>query len=135
VLAGHAQHAAGAGGGVVERAHHAGLGQRLVVLDEEQIDHEPDDLARREVLAGGLVGQLGELADQFLEDRAHLRVADHLGVQVDVGELLGDEVEQPGLGQLVDLGVKLEALEDVAHWARKPACRRAGFRRCGPGRP
>ncbi|MDP2823101.1 MAG: hypothetical protein Q8O52_10565 [Sulfuritalea sp.] len=115
MLAGHAQHAAGAGGGVVERAHHAGLGQRLVVLDEQQIHHEPDHFARGEVLAGGLVRQLGELADQLLEHRAHLRIADGGGVEVDVGELFGDEVEQPGLGRLVDLGVKLEALEDVAH--------------------
>ena len=119
VLAGDAQHAAGAGGRIVERAHDAGLGQGLVVLDEEQVDHQPDDFARREVLSGGLVRELGELADQLLEDRAHLRVADDLGVQVDVGELLGDEVEQPGLGEPVDLGVELEALEDVAHGGRE----------------
>ena len=101
------------------RAHDAGLGQRLVVFDEEQIDHQPDDLARREVLPGGLVRQFGKLADQFLEDRAHLGIADGIGMEVDVGELLGDEVEQAGLGQLVDLGVKLEALENVAHGRRE----------------
>ncbi len=50
---------------------------------------------------------------------AHLGVADDLGVQVDVGELLGDQVEQPGLGEPVDLGVELEALEDVAHGGRE----------------
>ena len=119
VLAGDGQHAAGAGRRVVDRAHHAGLGQRLVILDEDQIDHQPDDFARREVLAGGLVGEFGELADQLLEDRAHLGVADGFRVQVDVGELLGDQVEQPGLGQPVDLGVEVEALEDVAHRGRE----------------
>jgi hypothetical protein len=67
------QHAAGAGGGVVHGAHHAGLGQGLVVLDEQQVDHQADHLARGEVLAGGLVGELGELADQLLEHGAHLR--------------------------------------------------------------
>ena len=101
------------------RAHDTGLGQRLVVFDEEQIDHQPDDFARGEVLPGGLVGQFGKLADQFLEDRAHLGIADGIGMEVDVGELLGDEVEQAGLGQLVDLGVKLEALENVAHGRRE----------------
>ena len=50
---------------------------------------------------------------------AHLGVADDLGVQVDVGELLGHQVEQAGLGQPVDLGVELEALEDVAHGGRE----------------
>ena len=119
VLAGHAQHAARAGGGVVEGAHDAGLGQGVVVLDEEQIHHQPDDFARGEVLSGGLVGKLGELADEFLEDRAHLGIADGGGVQVDVGELLRDEVEQPGLGQPVDLGVEVEPLEDVAHGGRE----------------
>jgi hypothetical protein len=119
MFVGHAQHATGAGGGIVDRAHDAGPGECLVVFDEEQIDHQPNDFSRREMLAGGLVGQLGKLADQFLEDRAHLGVADHLGVQVDIGELFGDEIEQPGLGQLVDLGVKVEALEDVPHCRRE----------------
>ena len=128
VLAGDGQHAAGAGGRVVDRADDAGLGQGVVVLDEQQVDHQADDLARREVLAGGLVGQFGELADQLLEHRAHLGVADDVGVQVDVGELLGDQIEQPGLGQPVDLGVEVEALEDVAHGGREaPACRRSRF--------
>ena len=49
------------------------------------------------MLAGRLVREFGELADQLLEDRAHLSVADDFGVQVDVGELLGDQVEQAGL--------------------------------------
>ncbi len=119
VLLGHAQHAAGAGRRVVEGAHHAGLGQGVVVLDEQQVDHQPDDFARGEVLPGRLVRELGELADQLLEHRAHLRVADDVRVQVDVGELLGDQVQQSGLGQPVDLGVELEALEDVAHRGRE----------------
>lgn len=98
VLAGYGQHAAGSGCGVVDGTHHAGLGQGFVVLDEEEVHHEPDDLSRREVLTGGLVRQLRELPDQLLEHGAHLGVADRLGVQVDVRELLRDEIEQPGLG-------------------------------------
>ena len=42
-------------------------------------------------------------------------------VQVDVGELLGDQIQQPGLVQPVDLGVEVEVLEDVAH-GRREAC-------------
>ncbi|OQB95809.1 MAG: hypothetical protein BWX86_01072 [Verrucomicrobia bacterium ADurb.Bin122] len=71
------------------------------------------------MLAGGLVGELGELADELLEDAAHLGVGDGVGVEVDGGELLGHEVEQAGLGEAVDLGVKFEALEDVAHGGGK----------------
>ena len=69
MLAGDGQHAARAGRGVVDGAHHARLGQHIVILDEEQVDHEADDFARGEVLSGGLVGEFGELADQFLEDQ------------------------------------------------------------------
>jgi len=119
VLARDAQHAAGAGGGIVDGAHHAGFCEGVVVLDEEEIHHEPDGVARGEVLPGGLIGKLGELADQLLEDCAHLRIADDLRMEVDVGELFGDEVEQAGLGELLDLGVELEALEDVAHGGRE----------------
>ena len=108
------QHAARAGRRIVDRAHDAGLGQHLVILDEEQIDHEADDLARREVLAGRLVGEFGELADQLLEDEAHLGVVDDVGVEIDVGELLRDQIEQVRLGEPVDLDGEVEALEDVA---------------------
>jgi hypothetical protein len=76
VLARHRQHAAGAGGRVVHGAHHARLGQGVVVLDEQQVHHQPDHLARGEVLTGRLVGELGELADQLLEHQAHLHVVD-----------------------------------------------------------
>jgi hypothetical protein len=41
------------------------LGQ-VLLADEQDADHQPDDLARREVLAGGLVRLLGEAADQLL---------------------------------------------------------------------
>ena len=36
-------------------------------------------------------------------------------VQIDLGELLGHLVEQAGLGQALDLGLKREVLKDVAH--------------------
>ena len=66
-----------------------------------------------------LVRDFGELADQFLEDEAHLVVVDRLRVQIDLREALGDLVEQPGLVKPIDLGVKLEALEDIAHGWRE----------------
>ena len=71
------------------------------------------------MLSGGLIGNFGELADQFLEHGAHLGIADGLGMQVDVGELLGHQIQQSGLGQPVDLGMEVEGLEDVAHGGRK----------------
>ncbi len=65
------------------------------------------------MLPGGLVADFGELADQLLEHPAHGGVVHGLRVQVDVRELLGDQIEQVGLGQPLDLRVEVEALEDV----------------------
>jgi hypothetical protein len=48
---------------------------------DASLDREPVDLARREVLAGVLVGLLAEAADELLEDVAHLQVADAIGMQ------------------------------------------------------
>ncbi len=114
VVLGDGEHAAGAAGGVAEGAHDAGLGERLAVGLEEEVDHQADDLARREVVAGRLVGGLAELPDQLLEDVAHLDVAHRVGVQVDLGELLDHQVEAVGLVELLDLGLEAEVLDDLA---------------------
>ena len=74
VLVGDREHAAGAGGGVVDGADDALLGERVAVFGEHQVDGEADGVARGEVLTGGLVGGFGELADEFLEEVAHLGV-------------------------------------------------------------
>ena len=71
------EHAAGAGRGVVDGADHRSAGgEDVVVLNEQQVDHQLDRVARGEVLAGGFVGGLGEAADQLLEGQAHVVVGD-----------------------------------------------------------
>ena len=114
VVLGDREHAAGAAGRVAERLDDARLGEDVVVVvDEQQVDHQPDDLARREVLTGGLVRELGEPPDQLLVEVAHLDVRHGLGVQVDVGELADDQVEEVGPAQPVDLDVEVELVDDV----------------------
>lgn len=119
VLFGNGEHASGSGGRVVEGTDDAGFGEGVVVFNKQQIDHQPDDFAGGEVLPGGLVGEFGELADQFFKNEPHLRVGDELRMQVDIGELFGDQVEQPVAMESFNLGVKLEAFEDVADLFRK----------------
>ena len=63
-----------------------GLRERVGVLDEEQVHHQADDFARREVLAGRLVRLLGEPPDQLLEDEPITWFGHRVGVQIDVGE-------------------------------------------------
>jgi hypothetical protein len=58
VILGDGEHPAGSASRVEERPHYAGLAEEAVVLDEEEVHHQPNDLARREVLAGGLVREL-----------------------------------------------------------------------------
>ena len=120
VFARHRQHSAGTCGGIIDGADHTRLGQHVIILNEQQIDHQADDFARCEVLTGGFVRQLGELADQLLERQPHLVIVNGLGMQIDACKFLGDEIEQPALRQLVDLGREAEPLKDVAHRRREP---------------
>jgi hypothetical protein len=114
------QHTAGAAGGVEELAHRARCGEELVILDEQDVHHQPDDLARGEVVTGGLIGQLVEAADEVLEDQPHLFVWHHIWVQVHVAELGDDEVEDVRFVHLVDFGVELEEIEDSTDVGREP---------------
>jgi len=72
-----------------------------------------DDLARGEVLTRGLVTQLGEPAEQLLEEVAHRVVRDGARVQVQVGELAQHQVEQAGLVQAADLLVEAVLLQHL----------------------
>ena len=74
VLVGDGQHAAGPAGGIEERADDALLHEQVAVGGEQQVDHQADDFAGREVVAGRLVRGFVESPDQFLEDVAHLDV-------------------------------------------------------------
>ena len=118
VLFGHGQHAAGAAGRVVDGLDDVALAQ-VAFRGQQQIDHELDDLARGEVLAGLLVGLFGADADEFLEDVAHLHVVHALRGQIDRGEALDHLVEQVLLGHARDLRVEGEPLHDVAHVGRE----------------
>ncbi len=119
MVLGDGEHAARPAGWVEEGLDHARLGQQAVVLDEEEVDHEPDDLAGREMLTRSLVGELRESADQLLVQVAHLQVADRLGMQVDLAEPGNDEVEQVRTIKPVDLGPEVELVEDIASRRRE----------------
>lgn len=120
VLVHRRQHAAGAGRGVVDGADDVRLAGRVLVADQQQVHHQGDDLPRGEVLASGLVGGLGELADQLLKDGAHLGVAHLRRAEVDRREALQHEVEGVRLVEALDLVLEAEAGEDVADVVAEP---------------
>ncbi len=113
VVLGLGEHASRAASGVEQRAHGARRGEEVVVFHEEDVHHEPDDLAGGEVVASGFVGELVETADEVFEDEAHLGVGNGAGVEVDVAELGDDHVEDARLVHLRDLGFELEVVEDL----------------------
>ena len=124
VVLGLGQHAAGTAGGVIDGDD----GRELVLHGlDEQVDHELDDLARGEVLAGLLVVLFVELADEFLEDVTHAEIceAGHLpairrcGVvraEIDLrrNELLQHAKEGIGLVHLPNLCGQVELGDDLA---------------------
>ena len=92
---------------------------QVLLRREQQVDHQLDHLARREVLPGLLVRLLRADPDQLLEDVAHLDVVHALGREVDGGERLDDLVEQVLFGHARDLLVEREPLHDVADVLRE----------------
>ena len=120
VALGFRQHAAGAAGRVQQGAHHAGLGEQFIVVDEQQAHHQADDFAGGEMVAGGFVRELVEAADQVLEDQAHLLVRHPVRVQIHIAELGDDQIEDVGLPQLLNFGSEVEMLhEDALHIGRE----------------
>jgi len=73
-LFGQGQHAAGPAGRVVDLTDDAPTTQFHVVAGNKEINDQLDYLAGGEVLPCGLVGDLREAADQFLEEVAHLDI-------------------------------------------------------------
>ena len=115
---GDGEHAAGAAGGVVDGLDHVAPAQ-VALRPQQQVDHQLDDLARREVLARLLVRLLRPDADQFLEDVAHPDVVHALGGEVDGREPPDHLVEQVLFGHARDLLVEGEPLHDAAHVGRE----------------
>ncbi|BBF66585.1 hypothetical protein AFERRID_28030 [Acidithiobacillus ferridurans] len=111
----HRKHPAGACRRVVQGADDATPGQRRVIFRKQEFHHQVNDFPRRKVLSGRFVGHLRETPQEFLEQQAHLVIAEGVGMQVEAGEFLGDEIQQPRLVQPLDGGGKIEAGEDVLH--------------------
>jgi hypothetical protein len=105
------EHPAGAAGRVKHRPDRCGPAQGVVVLAEQDVDHEPDHLARGEVLSGCLVAHLRELPEQLFEDVAHRLVRNAVGVEVNVGEAGQDQIQQARVVEPGDLVVEAIPLD------------------------
>lgn len=88
-------------------------------MNEEEVDHQADHFAGRKVIAGRLVREFVETADEVFEDEPHLFVGHVRRVQIHVRELRDHEVEDVRLAHLLDLGLELEVLEYPLDVGRK----------------
>lgn len=115
ILFRHRQHTTSSTGRVIDGLYHIVARQHIVVIVEQDVDHQLDYFSGGVVLPGVLVVGLGKPADDLLKDVAHFQIGDRIWVQVGLGggKLLDDNVKDTFVGHCGDLTVKLELFQDV----------------------
>jgi len=111
---GHRHHAARPAGRIVEGHVPVGNG------DVEQLHHQPDHLARREVLPGLLAALLRETPQNLLVDVAHLQRRELVRAKFKFLVLVEDRGEAVVLHHLADGRPVVEVLNDVVDIRREP---------------
>ena len=99
-LLGYGKHSTRPTAGIIDSTDDVVLLQRFSVLGKQEIDHQADDLPRREVLTGVLVQRLVESPNKLFKDETHLMVGYLIGMKVDVFKPLHDEKKETGLLRL-----------------------------------
>ena len=102
VVLGDGQHSARPAARVADRQHRAPLAHPHLVAGQQEVHHQVDDIAGREVLARVLVQRFVELPDQLLEDRPHRGVVDLVGVQVHVLEAFENLEDDMSIDEVVE---------------------------------
>ena len=112
------QHTAGPAGRVVDGPEDA-RPVDVLLAGVDEVRHQADDLARREVVAGLFVGLLVEAHHQVLEQVTHLHVVDAVGMQVTSAIALTMVNSRLLEFELLDLVAEFEPLEDAALGGRE----------------
>jgi len=87
--------------------------------DVEQLDHQPDHLARGEVLSGLLAALFREATEQLLVDIAHLQRRELVRAELQFLVLVQDRGEAVVLHHLPNGGPVVEVLDDVVDVLRE----------------
>lgn len=111
--------AARAASGIANGDDGAAVGEHVASRFHEQVHHEADDLARGQVVPGGLVGGFVEAPDEILEDETHGDVVHLVRMLRNLGELGYDKVEAIRVLQFLDFLVELKLIEDLADVLRE----------------
>ncbi|MET3578920.1 hypothetical protein ABID19_001945 [Mesorhizobium robiniae] len=107
------EHSARAAGGIEHPHGYARLAEKIIRIEKKQIDHQRDDLARREVIAGRFVRQFVKAADQVFENQTHVLICHPSGMQIDIAELLYYEIEDVSLLHSLDFVFELEIFKNA----------------------
>ena len=81
----------------------------------QQLDHQADDFARREVLPGLLAALLRKAPEQFLIDVAHLQAGELVRTEREFLVLVQDRGQPVEFYHLADGGAVIEVLDDVVN--------------------
>jgi hypothetical protein len=85
----------------------------------EQLDHQADDFARREVFPGLLAALFREAPQQFLVDVAHFQAGELVGAEGEFLVLVEDRGQPVVLHHQADGGAVIEVLDDVVNILRE----------------
>ena len=91
-----------------------------VVMRQQQIDHQLDDFARREMIARFFIGLFVETPHEIFKQIAHGDVGDGVRMQVYICHLLNNFKQAVCIFELLNLLFELELFNDLARTARKP---------------
>jgi hypothetical protein len=93
--------------GVVQSPHNARFAENIIICVKQQTHHQADHFPWCEMFASGFVAEFRKFPDEFFKDQTHVRIADHIRMEVYGGELL-DNLEQEIVGvQLCDRNSKI----------------------------
>jgi len=115
MLARNGKHSAGSSGRIIHGANHPRPGQHRIILYKQQVDHQADNFAGGKMLSGGLVGQLGKLADQLFKHQPHLAVVNRFRMQIYLGKLFGNDIQQAAFCKAIHLGLKIETFKYIPY--------------------
>ena len=76
------KHPAGTAGRIIKRFRHIVPGENIIVIIEQDVDHELDNLTGSIVLPCILIVRLGESADDFFKDISHFKIGDNIRMQI-----------------------------------------------------
>lgn len=111
----HRKHPSSSGSRIVQCADNARFCQCIIIFDKQQVDHQPNDFAWREMFPSRFVGDFRKFAYQLLKDGSHLFVTDGFRVQIDIGKFFGNQIQQICFGESFYLSVKIKSFKDIAN--------------------